>query len=127
VTGIWRLRPPRVIVGTVRRRWFKPLVYVLVAAQLLLAAPIVSAAAKATAMPCGDSMTMPGSASHDCGCCPGDVTSMGDCMSACTAVQAPPPAIAVVASAITFTDASAPPVVAVTEFGDPPLKPPPIR
>ena len=115
--------------GPVKRRYFRPLVYVLVAAQLLLSAPVVSAAAAQPSgvaeMPCADSMPE-AERSHPCPCCPEGVTTMAACLSACVVTAAAPE--------ITIARAQTSPAVPIattvfenlTELADPPLKPPPI-
>lgn len=115
--------------GPVKRCYFRPLVYVLVAAQLLLSAPVVSAAAAGSSsiaeMPCADSMPTAEKFDH-CPCCPDGVTTMAGCMSAC--------AVTATALGTTIAHVHRSPVVPIAttvfnnlaESADPPLKPPPI-
>jgi len=116
--------------GTVNRRLARPLIYVLVAAQLLLSAPVVTALSPstsdgATEMPCADSMPKADD-SKPCPCCPDGTTSMAGCLSACTASAAMPPTLSIHVSSV----AAMPVIVAATsnlaDLADPPLKPPPI-
>ena len=108
------------------------LIHVLVAAQLLLSAPVVSAvtsdsaATSSAGMLCADSM--PAMADGDsCPCCPDGVENPAGCLTACMAMvgaipMAPsPPAAAEAARAIT------PLAVPLAHAAEPPLKPPPIR
>ena len=114
----------------VNRRFIRTLIYVLVAGQVLLSAPIASAmgngANAATAeMPCADSMPQTDD-SKPCPCCPDGTSSVAACLSACTASVAALPALAVNA---VRTVALPSPVAAfpqIADLADPPLKPPPI-
>jgi hypothetical protein len=108
----------------------KPLVFLLVAAQLLLAVPAIafaqSTSATAESSPCDEMM---GSTTHDeCPCCPDGADSMKDCLASCTL------------AAVAISDAPIParlsepplrvdgsPSAPLASFADPPLKPPPIR
>lgn len=106
----------------------KPLIYVLIAAQLLLALPAMASAqtgaTTAHEMPC-DEMPMP-AGDDPCPCCPDGTNSMTDCLVACTlaATAAPSLSIAHVANS------GAPPIVesfhSFDTPSDPPIKPPPI-
>jgi len=103
----------------VRRRWLKPLLYWLIALQLLLSATVVSALTSH-----GTGCAQIG---DHCPCCPDGVVSTADCLSACTAASAPPP---VSNLTVTVAARSEAPVQASTRLeqpGEPPLKPPPIR
>lgn len=109
-------------------RRHRPLVFLLIAAQLLLSAPVVNALAAMTsspveAMPCAGDMPEP----DHCPCCPEGVTNMATCLAACTASVGAP-------SLLTFdpapAESAAPPTHVATIFGasdDPPLTPPPIH
>jgi hypothetical protein len=110
------------------RRLAKPLTYLIVAVQLLLAVPSMAAAqwpaSSHAEMPCDE---MPMSAGDDsCPCCPDGVDSMTDCLVSCLLAVAATPAVLVVnilaPTAIGFTD---PGHIAGT-LAEPPLKPPPI-
>ena len=120
--------------GPVSRRILRKLVYVLVAGQLLLSAPVVDAAtfvatststAAADAMPCGHEMPAPDHG-KPCPCCPDGVTGMAACLSACVAmVGALSPD-----SQVPFLESGGA-VVALAPHGalgaaEPPLDPPPI-
>jgi hypothetical protein len=99
----------------------KPLVLLLVAAQLLLAVPAMAFAQTTSAST--------SSTTHDeCPCCPEGADSMKDCLASCT--------LAAVASSNVPLPArpSAPslgvegsPSAPLASLADPPLKPPPIR
>jgi hypothetical protein len=110
------------------RKFAKPLAFLVVAAQLLLAVPAMAFAPVAFAtpaeMPC-DGMPTPAS-DEPCPCCPDGATSMTDCLVTCmfSAVTAP---------TIVFTPAVSTPAEAIVDLpytaetlSDPPLKPPPI-
>ena len=113
--------------GPYVRKLAKPVIWLLLAAQLLLAVPAVAMSQVATHvgadMPC-DGMPM-GDGDH-CPCCPEGVDSMKDCLASCMLGAAAPPAewkVHVVA----------PPRLGFSEPGstagtatDPPLNPPPI-
>jgi hypothetical protein len=115
-------------------RWKRILVRVLVAAQLLAAAPFASASPAASdhadASPCAEMMGMAALAADegDCPCCPDGTDSLRDCLVACTLAaaaicetpvfaRAPEPSLRV----------DAPPTAPLHSLTDPPLKPPPIR
>jgi hypothetical protein len=113
-------------------RHFRALIHVLVAAQILLSAPVVAAvtvdpaATSAASMPCAD--FMPAAADGEpCPCCPDGVENAAGCLSACMAMlgaipmATQPPASTV--SAKTTTCLAVPLALAA----EPPLKPPPIR
>ena len=118
------------------KRRFRPLIYILAAAQLLLAAPITSAASPATshhsAMPCADSMPAHDNGhgnkdgSGDCPCCPDGAMDMAACLSACTLAHASIATILFTSTPSHSIAASAPAFVPVVDVNDPPLKPPPI-
>ena len=117
--------------GTVNRRIARPFVHVLVAAQLLLSAPVVTAMAPvanahSADMPCADSMPKADD-SKPCPCCPDGTTSVAGCLSACTAVTAVPPTLSILASSATAMPAIVPASPSFADWADPPLKPPPIR
>lgn len=115
-------------------RHVRPLVFVLVLAQLLLSAPIVNAmAGAATHASPACASHVPGrghlgSGHHDtCPCCPDGVMTDAGCLAACTAGAAP---LQSVPSARVVEAVIAPNQRVVTlfvGFSEPPLKPPPIR
>lgn len=115
--------------GYVRRvrRLTKPLLAILIAAQLLLALPAMaslSSSASAGEVPC-DEMPMAGGGDH-CPCCLDGADSMKDCLASCTL------AVAIVASLQIAHVTTAPAQTFVEPsrmtpcLSDPPLKPPPI-
>jgi hypothetical protein len=108
-------------------RLFRPIAFALIAAQLLLSAPLVNALESLTSgsTPCAEIMS--GGDHHaGCPCCPDGVTSMAGCLAACTA------AVGIMSTshdrATRVLDAA--PVAASFEptarTSEPPLKPPPI-
>lgn len=118
----------------VKRRLLRPIVYALVAAQLLLSVPVASAWATegsadvpaAQSMPC-DGMEMPGEQrSTDCLCCPDGATSDLDCQTACAAgVAVPTVPNGFLPSPVAVSSAEPLPVI-FHPLADPPLIPPPI-
>ena len=114
----------------VNRRLIHTLIYVLVAGQVLLSAPIASAmgngaSAGSTEMPCADSMLQTDD-SKPCPCCPDGTASIAACLSACAASVAalPSPSVHIVRMIALPVSAAAFPQIA--DLADPPLKPPPI-
>jgi hypothetical protein len=111
----------------VRKRLFKPLVYLLVAAQLLLAVPAMahSQTQSGTSAPCDQVAHM--AATQECPCCPDGSMSMSDCLVSCTLASATAPVrldqIRVSAPALRV---EAMPAIAYASHSAPPLKPPPI-
>lgn len=116
--------------GVVNRRFVRGLIYMLVAGQVLLSAPIVEAAtsvpsAASVAMPCADSMP---AAEHEkpCPCCPDGARNVATCLSACAA------AVGDVATLLSFSiptpvqSVATPVAQGAIGATDPPLKPPPI-
>jgi hypothetical protein len=118
------------MVPVVHKRWIKPLIHLLVVAQLLLAVP-ANAGARTDAtnesgQPC-DTM-MQTTAQGECPCCPEGVASMKDCLASCTL------AAATVATCVSRDSAPAPAIRPASanappfkSFSAPPLKPPPIH
>jgi len=118
------------MVAFVKRR-LRPLIYLLVAAQLLLSAPVVNALA---AVPASDAETME-CAGHmsatqhadGCPCCPDGAGTHASCLAACTAHVGAMPSLLLPEIANT----TAAPVTRLVDtagaIDDPPLKPPPIR
>lgn len=116
------------------KRWKRILVRVLVAAQLLAAAPFASAlpavAGHADASPCAEMMGMAATPADDgeCPCCPDGTDSLRDCLVACTLAAAALPDTRVF-SRVTGPSlrVAAPPTATLVSLSEPPLKPPPIR
>jgi hypothetical protein len=112
-------------------RRFRTLIHVLVAAQILLSAPVWavtfdSAATSSANMPCADSM--PASAGDECcPCCPDGVGSVAGCLSACLAMLGAIPTAMMPIAAAESTDAITALAVSLAHAAEPPLKPPPIR
>jgi len=112
------------MVEPVRKRMLKPLVYVLVAAQLLLAVPAMSAntfsgAASSHSAPCD---------ADPCPCCPDGAASMKDCLASCTlAAVAAFTTPVLLHAAVPAPRVDATPSAPLHSLSDPPLKPPPIR
>jgi hypothetical protein len=113
-------------------RHFRVLIHVLVAAQVLLSAPVVAAvthapdAAGMSGMPCQDSM--PAMADGEpCPCCPDGIDSAASCLSACVAALGSISTMtlprAITSSSKSIGTSSVPLACAA----EPPLKPPPIR
>ena len=114
----------------VNRRFVRTLIYVLVAGQVLLSAPMASAmghGAKATAaeMPCADSMPH-ADESKPCPCCPDGTASMAACLSACTASVAALPTLETHIIKAAALPSPAATFLQIADLADPPLKPPPI-
>lgn len=117
--------------GLVKRRFFRPLLYVLVAAQVLLSAPVTAALAGSGSqqaeqkMACADSMPA-ADHSNPCPCCPDGTTTMAGCLSACAgAVAAIPLPVSYAAPSVPQL-APDPVYLGSANLADPPLKPPPI-
>jgi hypothetical protein len=112
------------------QRFARPLAFILIAAQLLLAVPAEAVAAaqshaSVTSQTHCESM---GSADQDdhCPCCPDDADSMNDCLTTCNLVVA-------IAPSLHFDHVPAPaaqtylePTRLTPALSEPPLKPPPI-
>jgi hypothetical protein len=113
------------------RRLAKPVAFLVITAQILLAVPAIAAAsvstAGATEMPC-DGMPMHEAMDGDdpCPCCPDGASSMTDCLVSCMLAAVAAPAI----TSAHFVTSHAPPYVEIPFTGDsfssPPIKPPPI-
>jgi hypothetical protein len=103
-------------------------VYLIVAAQLLLAVPALSSAlvsSAAEAVACG-AMAPDGHGDH-CPCCPDGVTTMADCLASCT-LAAAIPAMWTATDVVALPVAPTPePPKLATRVDDPPPEPPPIR
>lgn len=111
------------------RKFAKPLTFLVIAAQLLLAMPATASAPAAAApasaeMPC-DGMPMP-TGDDPCPCCPDGATSMTDCLVSCLLTAATAPTIHFMQSGPILTEAFVDLPFAVHTLSDPPLKPPPI-
>jgi hypothetical protein len=109
------------------KTFIRPLLYVLIAAQLLLSAPVVSAltaASASNAMPCAD-MVM--GDTEPCPCCPEGTESMAQCLSACAAAIGCVTAHSGFVSEPEPSSSSAPLFAPLAVFAEPPIKPPPIR
>jgi hypothetical protein len=111
-----------------KRPLVRRVILALVAAQLLLSAPVASAwsaIAGQQQMDCGDMMPMSGDA-ESCPCCPEGGAGMSACLSSCLSSLA---ALAM-PSVLPTRATSYPPVASrfapLTEPADPPVKPPPI-
>jgi hypothetical protein len=114
----------------VKQRVLRTLVHVLVAAQLLLSAPVVSALANSMAsgaseMPCADMMP-PAPGSEPCPCCPDGDMNDAACLSACMASVGAVATQVFLAAQVNVVSGPLPPDVRIVRISDPPLKPPPI-
>ena len=102
----------------------KPLAFLFLAMQLLLAIPASASTQGTQQSACA---AMPGMHANDhCPCCPDGVSSLKDCLASCTlaaTMAAVPLTIAVVRSHDVVIPASS---TLTTWAADPPLKPPPI-
>jgi hypothetical protein len=103
----------RGIFQRVSRQPFRFIIHVLIAAQLLLSAPIYA---------------VPAAADQDCcPCCPDGAQGVAACLSACTASVGAISTFAPYSVALIATAAPpGPRTRGVAEIADPPLKPPPI-
>jgi len=118
------------MVNIVNRRFFRTLIYVLVAGQLLLSAPIVSAmsawgSTSTAEAPCAD-MMLHASNTDPCPCCLEGDMGNATCLSACTASVG---AISTYQFSMARMAVDPLPVTRVAHIArasDPPLKPPPI-
>jgi hypothetical protein len=106
----------------------RPVIHLLVAAQLLLSAPMVNALdllAQGEALPCMEQMAE-AAGDSDCPCCPDGTGSMAGCLSVCLAAAAVAPDVHASTAPTRHIEACVTAVTAVTSLGEPPLKPPPI-
>jgi hypothetical protein len=114
-------------VRRIARLLVKPLSCVLVAAQLLLAVPVLAspqAGGSHHEMPCDQ---VPAPAGDDtCPCCPDGADSMSDCLASCTFAAAIAPSLSIVHAVPTVSEAFVDSSYRATALSDPPLKPPPI-
>jgi hypothetical protein len=127
---IWRSDPGKHMFGLMNRRFIRSLVYVLLAGQVLLSAPMVSALTNGmpgslAEMPCADSMPQTDD-SKPCPCCPEGTVGAAACLSACTASVAALPALTVQIYRAPLLQAPMPVAVPVANLAEPPLNPPPI-
>jgi hypothetical protein len=113
----------------VRRRHFRRIAFLLVAAQVLLSAPVGSALASITAAadPAHCAGMMPvGDHTESCPCCPDGETGTAACLSACMASAGAIPALLVPGTHAAIVPAAPLPFVQRADLADPPLSPPPI-
>ena len=113
----------------VKRRHFRRIALALVAAQVLLSAPVGSALASIAAasdsthcagmMPAADH-------SESCPCCPDGETGMAACLSACLASAGAIPSLVLPQAGSTLLPTVPLPLVHRVDLADPPLNPPPI-
>jgi len=103
-------------------------VYLVVAAQLLLAVPAMSSAFVAAAAESAACGSMPsGDHGDHCPCCPDGVTTMTDCLASCT-LAAAIPVEWIVSDPVPISPTPAPePPTLASYVDDPPPEPPPIR
>jgi hypothetical protein len=108
----------------VRKSLVKPLIYVLVAAQLMLAVPAMGS----SSTPC-EQMGMAAASTVDhCPCCPDGAQSMKECLATCTLAVAALPGMQVSShSSAPSVRVDAPLSAPPDSLSEPPLKPPPIR
>jgi hypothetical protein len=114
--------------AVVKRR-LRPVIFLLVAAQLLLSAPVVNAMAAfasshGVAAPCAGDMP---SHRDDCPCCPDGAASIATCLAACTPLVGALPVIEIAPASPSESTPIAAIAANVGGIDDPPLKPPPIR
>ncbi len=112
----------------VNRRFIRTLVYLLVAGQALLSAPIASAMGNDTnagtlEMPCAASMPQTDD-SKPCPCCPDGTSSIAACLSACAASVAALPTLIFPRVKTVTLPAPATAFPQIADLADPPLKPP---
>ena len=114
-----------------RRRVSRParsLVYLLIAAQLLLAVPAAAFSVAAATPSTADCAGMPMDHDDDhCPCCPDGVTTTLDCLASCTMAAAVLPSVPVIAQAVLPAAPVSRSLAELAAFESPPLKPPPIR
>ena len=106
-------------------------IYLVVAAQLLLAVPAMSSAFATSAAHSAACGGMAPTQHHDgaghCPCCPDGIATTADCLASCT-LAAAIPTVRVVVTPVIFSAAPAPePQEITSHFDDPPPEPPPIR
>jgi len=129
----WKTHPQGPILGSVHRiakRLARPLAFVLIAAQLLLAVPAMAhaqvTAGAATQSHCqGMDMGMDND-SDQCPCCPDGANSMSDCLTSCTLIAAIVPTLQFDSVPAPTAQVYLEPARLTPTFSEPPLKPPPI-
>jgi hypothetical protein len=116
----------------VNRRFVRILVHVLIAAQVLLGAPVVNAYVGAVAASsqagdthCADMAPDEGDAAP-CPCCPEGITDMTSCFTSCLATPAAVHSFAFVPASREFAAADSAATLHTAALAEPPLKPPPI-
>ena len=114
------------------RRLARPLAFLVIAAQLLLAVPAMAnasvSAAAATGVHC-DHMKANGMKAHGdapCPCCPDGASSMTDCLVTCMLTAVAAPAIFVATIDVPNAPSFVQTTFAADPFFQPPLNPPPI-
>jgi hypothetical protein len=113
------------IVHRVNPGLLRILVYVVITAQVLLSAPVISAISAdnlSSSMPCAELMA---ETEDPCPCCPDD-GGVAACLSACTASVGAVSSLYIQPTRVTGSDPQTVPPVFLTSTADPPLKPPPI-
>jgi hypothetical protein len=106
----------------------RPVIYLMVAAQLLLSAPMANAfdrLAQGDGLPCMEQMAAATDGS-DCPCCPDGSQSLAGCLSACLTSAAVAPTILASASPAEYIEIRGTDITEVIRSGEAPLKPPPI-
>jgi hypothetical protein len=104
----------------------KPLAFLYVAVQLMLAVPAVATAPTGTRhTPCAQMAGVPMHDEH-CPCCPEGSASMKDCLASCTLAATMSVSTLHVPAIPERTQITSTPVSATPWISEPPLKPPPI-
>lgn len=115
-------------VRRIARLLARPLLFALVAAQLLQAVPVMASTQASGSshheMPC-DQLPTPAD-DGSCPCCPDGADSMKNCLASCTLAAAIAPSIFIVHVVSSVSEAFVDSSYRVTALSDPPLKPPPI-
>jgi len=121
------------MLAAMKRPLFRPLIYVLVIAQLTFALPASAALAGASGnraaggdIPCHGSMPMPDKHDSHCPCCPEGTGSMTGCLAQCAGATLIGAFVQVPAASERVAAADALTHVVNDDPADPPLKPPPI-
>ncbi len=128
-TPVWRSQPGKPMVSPVTHRFSRALIYMLVAAQLLLSVPAAAfsgeTAPAAAEMPCADSMPMAGDG-EACPCCPDGAMDTAACLSACAASVGFISTFSLPQRVNTAVAAESAPGIPLARLPEPPLKPPQI-
>ena len=106
----------------------RPVIHLIVAAQLLLSAPMANALdwlAQGDGVPCMEQMATASDGSG-CPCCPDGSQSLAGCLTACLASAAIAPTILASTVPAGHIEIRRTPITEVIRSGEPPLKPPPI-